>query len=115
VVVGVVVVGVAVLVELDVLVTGAEAALVAVETALFRDPSVEGPSATAAPANIASDTIEAARAAVQEAKWRRIAGKVNQSTTRMTVGHPAGRSATRTAALRRPAASAPRAGPSRPR
>ncbi|HEY1713656.1 MAG TPA: hypothetical protein VGG07_12175 [Solirubrobacteraceae bacterium] len=97
VVVGVVVVGAALLVVLDVVVLdvvvlGAEAALVAVETAPVRDPA-EGPSATAAPANIASDTIVAAKAAVQEAKWRRIAGKVNQSTTRTRVGHPARRSA----------------------
>jgi hypothetical protein len=91
-VVGVVVVGAALLVVLDVVVLGAEAALVAVETAPVRDPA-EGPSATAAPANIASDTIVAAKAAVQEAKWRRIAGKVNQSTTRKRVGHPAWRSA----------------------
>jgi hypothetical protein len=92
VVVGVVVVGAALLVVLDVVVLGAGAAPVAVETALVRD-AAEGPSATAAPANIASDTIVAAKAAVQEAKWRRIGGKVNQSTTRNRVGHPAWRSA----------------------
>ena len=42
----------------------AEAALVAVEAAVVRDPAEEEPSATAAPANTASDTIEAVKAAV---------------------------------------------------
>jgi len=68
-VVGVVVVGVVLVVEVVLLVEldegeAAAAALVAVETAVVRDPSVEEPSATATPANIASDTIVAAKAAV---------------------------------------------------
>jgi hypothetical protein len=74
-------VGVVLLVGVDAVVD-AGAALVAVETAVVRDPAEGEPSATAAPANIPSDTIVAAKAAVQEAKWRRIARKVNQSTIR---------------------------------
>jgi hypothetical protein len=60
----VVVVGVVGVVEVADAGVAAEAALLAVETAVVRDPAEEEPSATAAPANTASDTIEAVKAAV---------------------------------------------------